>query len=55
MAPVLLVTHQFTAAAIAFAIVLVLTVVLLFTWWPNLPKAQETLKELSPADACGTM
>lgn len=40
-APVLLVTHQFTAAAVAFAIVLILSVVLLFTWWPNLPKADE--------------
>jgi solute:Na+ symporter, SSS family len=39
-APVLLVTHQMRAAAIAFGIVLVLTVVLAITWWPNLPKKE---------------
>jgi solute:Na+ symporter, SSS family len=40
-APVLLVTHQMTAAAIAGAVVLVLSVALVFTWWPRLPKAEE--------------
>ena len=39
-APVLLVTHQMKAAAIAFGIVGVLTVVLALTWWPNLPKKE---------------
>jgi hypothetical protein len=39
-APVLLVTHQYMAAGLAGAVVLVLTVVLLLTWWPNLPKAE---------------
>lgn len=39
-APVLLVTHQMRAAAIAGAIVLILTGVLAFTWWPNLPKKE---------------
>ena len=41
MSPVLLVTHQYMAAAIGGGIVLALTVVLMFTWWPNLPKAEE--------------
>lgn len=40
-APVLLVTHQYTTAAVAGAVVLVLTVALVFTWWPRLPKAEE--------------
>jgi Na+/proline symporter len=44
-APVLLVTHQMTAAAIAGVVVLVLTVVLVFTWWPRLPKADEAAAE----------
>jgi hypothetical protein len=39
-APVLFVTHQMEYAAIAGAVVLVLTVVLVFTWWPHLPKAE---------------
>jgi hypothetical protein len=39
-APVLLVTHQYLAAAVAGAIVLLLSIVLLFTWWPNLPNAE---------------
>ncbi len=37
--PVLLVTHQMRAAAIAGGVVLVLTIVLALTWWPNLPRA----------------
>jgi Na+/proline symporter len=39
-APVLFVTHQMQYAAIAGAVVLVLTAVLAFTWWPHLPKAE---------------
>ena len=38
--PVLLVTHQMQAAAIGGVVVLVLTIVLAFTWWPNLPKKE---------------
>jgi Na+/proline symporter len=40
-APVLLVTHQMRAAGIAFGIVAVLSVVLAFTWWPNLPRSED--------------
>jgi hypothetical protein len=39
-APVLLVTHQMRAAAIAGIVVLLLSVILAFTWWPNLPKGK---------------
>jgi len=42
-APILLVTHQMRPAAVAGAIVLVLTAVLAFTWWPNLPKKETKL------------
>jgi SSS family solute:Na+ symporter len=45
-APILLVTHQLAAAAVAGAVVLVLTVILAFTWWPNLPRV-----EVAAADA----
>jgi hypothetical protein len=38
--PVLWVTHQFRAATVGAIIVLVLSVVLALTWWPNLPKAE---------------
>ncbi|HEX2973094.1 MAG TPA: hypothetical protein VHP11_12220 [Tepidisphaeraceae bacterium] len=40
-APVLLVTHQMRAAAVMGGVVLILSVVLCFTWWPNLPKAEK--------------
>ena len=40
-APVLFVTHQMEAAAIAGGIVLVLSVALFFTWRPHLPRADE--------------
>ncbi len=39
-APILLVTHQMQAAAVAGGVVLVLTVILALTWWPNLPKTE---------------
>ena len=38
--PVLWVTHQFRAATVGAIIVVVLSVVLALTWWPNLPKAE---------------
>ena len=40
-APVLFVTHQMGAAAIAGAVVLVLSAALFFTWRPHLPAADE--------------
>lgn len=44
-APVLLVTHQYKAAAIAGAVLGVLSIILVVTWWPNLPKAEERAAE----------
>ena len=40
--PVLLVTHQMREAAIGGVVVLVLSIVLAFTWWPNLPKPSKS-------------
>lgn len=39
-APVLFVAHQMRWAAVAGVVVLVLTVVLVFPWWPRLPRAE---------------
>ncbi|MGE5611491.1 MAG: sodium:solute symporter family transporter [Bacillota bacterium] len=40
-APILLVTHQMVAAAIVGAVVLILSIVLCFTWWRHLPQAEQ--------------
>jgi Na+/proline symporter len=51
VAPVLWVANQLQAASIAGGVVLVTSIVLLFTWWPNLPRndaAEQDSQTLHP-------